>query len=119
MLCTVNVQHNCARNRCDTSATAPVFQERERTTMTRAAIRHTQPRDVILNTMQMRDARYLQPLARAAQRLDRNAMILAGAHAEFEARKATMSKSKAPRGSRARLPVILAKSLLGQTTMPG
>ncbi|KAI0357218.1 hypothetical protein OH77DRAFT_1495041 [Trametes cingulata] len=69
VLCTVNVQHNCAAHGCGDTGRTAVFQERERAASTRATV--------------MRSAVHLQQLRRAQDPLDREKAILAGARAEI------------------------------------
>lgn len=109
------MQHNCAAHGCDDSARVPVFQEQERiATGERHAIRHHVPDDVILNTSQMRDARYVQQFRLVAPPLDREVAIFTGAKAEIDARNSQMVKGKAPRRKRQMGPLILAKSMLSK-----
>ncbi|KAJ6562524.1 hypothetical protein B0H19DRAFT_1375582 [Mycena capillaripes] len=62
ILCTVNIQHNCAVHECSDSGFCYVYQEREVTEQTRPVIVHAGPKhDLLLNTCQMRDAVNLQP----------------------------------------------------------
>ncbi|KAI0754107.1 hypothetical protein C8Q80DRAFT_346349 [Daedaleopsis nitida] len=119
ILCTVNVQHNCAGHGCDDSGTMPMFQERERVdTSTRAAIRHIEPQDIMLNTAQMRDAKHVQVFRITPNPLERDYAVFAGAKAEIDTRNA---ENLACRGSSSKkrrtsgLPVIHAKSLLNKT----
>ncbi|KAJ3832688.1 hypothetical protein F5878DRAFT_495781, partial [Lentinula raphanica] len=59
--CTVNVQHNCYQNNCQVEQVRAVLQERERTGEVRGAIVHRGDiHDVVLNTAQMRDAKFVQ-----------------------------------------------------------
>lgn len=58
--CSVNVQHNCARNRCELSGRRMVHQEREETTQSIPTVNHNNTKDMILNTGQMRDAKWIQ-----------------------------------------------------------
>ncbi|KAK0435375.1 hypothetical protein EV421DRAFT_1669624, partial [Armillaria borealis] len=62
VLCTVNVQHNCIKNKCEAEKVAPVRQEGELTSELREKIVHRRnPHKVVLNTAQMRSARLIQP----------------------------------------------------------
>lgn len=56
----VNMQHNCVGNKCDNSGTKAVFEEREDTGRTVATVKHKNQHDVMLNTAQMRNAKYVQ-----------------------------------------------------------
>ncbi|KAJ3765415.1 hypothetical protein FB446DRAFT_795072 [Lentinula raphanica] len=94
ILCRVNVQHNCAANNCDMSATRPVYQERERTEHTVPRIHHYRPDDLLLNTNQMTSAIYVQQLRHAVAPLDREQAILTGAAREIADQKAKEAKGK-------------------------
>ncbi|KAJ6548283.1 hypothetical protein B0H10DRAFT_1644577, partial [Mycena sp. CBHHK59/15] len=54
--CTVNIQHNCADNKCWSTWTRVIFNEREKTSQHALAIEHLSKSDLIVNTAQMRDA---------------------------------------------------------------
>ncbi|KAJ7177170.1 hypothetical protein C8R46DRAFT_989326 [Mycena filopes] len=54
--CTINIQHNCADNKCRTARTRVVLREREATAERALAIEHLVQSDLIVNTAQMRDA---------------------------------------------------------------
>ncbi|KZS87842.1 hypothetical protein SISNIDRAFT_418949, partial [Sistotremastrum niveocremeum HHB9708] len=58
--CTVNVQHNCARRKCELSGTRVVRKEREDTNRTTPTVKHNCESDLVLNTGQMRDARWIE-----------------------------------------------------------
>ncbi|KAK7464371.1 hypothetical protein VKT23_006538 [Stygiomarasmius scandens] len=61
LLCTVNVQHDCIRNGCQINQTRIVRQERELTEHRKGEILHAGSKeDYVLNTAQMRDAKYVQ-----------------------------------------------------------
>ncbi|KAF9076936.1 hypothetical protein BDP27DRAFT_1209356 [Rhodocollybia butyracea] len=61
ILCTVNVQHDCSKHRCAVELSQPVFQEHEKTTLLKGVVKHQGDlRDLLLNTAQMRDVKYLQ-----------------------------------------------------------
>ncbi|KAI0039202.1 hypothetical protein FA95DRAFT_1457217, partial [Auriscalpium vulgare] len=92
-LCAVNTQHNCAEHACDASGTLPVRQEGELTTHTRACIRHNEPEDRILNTAQMRSARYIQLFQNPINPIDRDNAIHIGAAAEIASRKASQQEA--------------------------
>ncbi|KAJ7634450.1 hypothetical protein FB45DRAFT_1025398 [Roridomyces roridus] len=86
LLCTVNVQHNCMDNACGPTGTAPVRQEQAKTTHTVARIAHDKkPDDFVLNTAQMRDAKYVQGFRIKDSPLDRETVILASAAKEVGA----------------------------------
>ncbi|KAF7346896.1 hypothetical protein MVEN_01441800 [Mycena venus] len=75
ILCTVNVQHNCAMHECGPTGFRYVYQEREATQQTRPMIAHVGPKDdLLLNTCQMRDAVNLQPFRINSPVFDSEAM---------------------------------------------
>ncbi|RDB27987.1 hypothetical protein Hypma_002121 [Hypsizygus marmoreus] len=89
VICTVNAQHNCAENRCTDSGTQPVYQERQLTEHTRPIIQHSRnPRQLVLNTAQMRDARYLQKFRIASEPLDAEEILEQSVFTEIAIRKA-------------------------------
>ncbi len=120
ILCTVNVQHNCAANHCDESAMVAVYQEQEAiSTGTRPAVNHNSEDDIMLNTMQMRDAIYLQQLGLISPLIQCDTAIQQGAVAEIEAQQSSKVQTKAcARQGRAPLLVTLAKSLLKKPIAP-
>ncbi|KAG1724109.1 uncharacterized protein EDB91DRAFT_1063018 [Suillus paluster] len=75
--CTVNVQHNCAANRCNLSSSRPVFLEREHQVEGTQAVRHNDDRteDLILNMAKMRDAKFISKFREAAPPLDTDSLI--------------------------------------------
>jgi hypothetical protein len=88
LLCTVNIQHNCAQHKCQASGNQPVYQERQQTMHTVKAIQHlNQPNDLILNTAQMRDAVHLQKFCLTSEPLDLEDVIMASAAREIKGRK--------------------------------
>ncbi|KAJ7751599.1 hypothetical protein B0H16DRAFT_1839904 [Mycena metata] len=89
LICTVNVQHNCIDNNCGPTGSQPVYQERVKTTQTRAHIAHLRNvDDIVLNTAQMRDAIHVQRFRVAAEPLDFETVALESAAKELKARKA-------------------------------
>ncbi|KAJ7780683.1 hypothetical protein DFH07DRAFT_910197 [Mycena maculata] len=54
--CTVNIQHNCADNKCRTTRTRVILNEREKTSERGLEVEHLSKSDLIINTAQMRDA---------------------------------------------------------------
>ncbi|KAJ7877373.1 hypothetical protein B0H14DRAFT_2342375, partial [Mycena olivaceomarginata] len=60
--CTVNIQHNCADNKCQSSRTRVVVNEREKTSERSLAVQHISNADLIIKTAQMRDAAALNVL---------------------------------------------------------
>ncbi|KAF9494386.1 hypothetical protein BDN71DRAFT_1563932 [Pleurotus eryngii] len=115
VLCTVNVSHNCAGSQsCQASGKRPVFQERERTSQTQAAIihHHTPDNDYILNLGQMRDAAHVQKFRPFTPPLDAKLIIEEAAVREFNQREmqkentvSTTSRLRMPaaQGTRSRL----------------
>ncbi|KAI0043569.1 hypothetical protein FA95DRAFT_1460450, partial [Auriscalpium vulgare] len=86
-LCSVNVQHNCPENACDTSREVHIRQERELTAHTRAAVRHYNPDDLVLNTAQMHSAEHVQQFRVPDAPIDRELAIVAGAATEVQSKK--------------------------------
>ncbi|KAJ7874146.1 hypothetical protein B0H14DRAFT_3437824 [Mycena olivaceomarginata] len=101
LLCTVNVQHNCLDNNCTATGSAPVFQERVKTTRTTTRVAHVRNvDDVVLNTAQMRDAIHVQLFRVDSTSMDREMVINQSAAKEVAARKKGVSsaaKAPAPR----------------------
>ena len=95
LICSVNVQHNCAAQKCMDSGTQPVYEEHEKTGKTLPRIVHVSPSDLILNTAQMRDASHVQRFRIQVEPFDRDWAIHSGATAELNAQK--MKTSKAPK----------------------
>lgn len=60
LLCSVNVQHNCAANKCNLSSTRAVFLEREDSGKQEPVVHHRNPEDRVLNTSKLRDAQFIQ-----------------------------------------------------------
>ncbi|RPD56808.1 hypothetical protein L226DRAFT_513548 [Lentinus tigrinus ALCF2SS1-7] len=99
IICAVNVQHNCAAHMCTDNARNPRFSERERIA-SQPAMLHREPADRLLNTNQMRNARYVQQLRLEREPLDRENAILTGAQAEIDGQKAQDSQCKQSRSVR-------------------
>ena len=93
VLCSVNVQHNCAAHGCDDSAHVARFAEREHIGV-RAAVSHREKGDLLLNTFQMRSACFIQRLRLEREPLDRDKAIHEGAQAEIDARKASEASAQ-------------------------
>ncbi|KZV90434.1 hypothetical protein EXIGLDRAFT_649329, partial [Exidia glandulosa HHB12029] len=91
VLCTVNVQHNCAKEKCKATSHLVVQQERQTSQQTRPVIAHTGTSNWILNLGQMRDAAVLQQVAIPQPRLDMDACIESGIQRELASRKDTES----------------------------
>ncbi|KAJ7659053.1 hypothetical protein DFH06DRAFT_1326896 [Mycena polygramma] len=120
LLCTVNVQHNCLDNKCGPSGSRPVFQERIKTTQTRAEIAHSKnTHDIVLNTAQMRDAVHLQRFRVPSEVLDFDKVVYDSAQKEVRARKAgepTPSEILAPNSRRG--PAVQSVAASSTTSQP-
>jgi hypothetical protein len=99
----VNVQHNCAQYQCATTHVRHVYQEREQTDQTQPLVSHSKhPKDLMLNTAQMRDAIHVQRYRLRSPDLDEADIIMASAAREVAAQKAARktleptSSAKAP-----------------------
>jgi hypothetical protein len=92
--CTINVQHNCADNKCQSMRTRVIFNEREETAHRALEVQHIHPDDLIINTGQMRDAAALSPFRIRPTALTTSAVIRGAAERAFAAREA-QKKSKA------------------------
>ncbi|EFI26599.1 hypothetical protein CC1G_15371 [Coprinopsis cinerea okayama7 len=75
LACAVNVQHNCAQNRCDLSKSRIVRMEREDTTQTEPETRHRNVDDRVLNISKIRDARFLRKFLPKPVRRDREQLV--------------------------------------------
>jgi len=89
LLCTVNVQHNCAVHGCDLSAYRRVWQERVQTELTQPIVAHRAPNDMVLNTAQMRDAVLLQRFRIPSSVLILDDIVTASVAREIQAEKKT------------------------------
>ncbi|KAH7923808.1 hypothetical protein BV22DRAFT_1105892 [Leucogyrophana mollusca] len=87
IICSINVQHNCAANGCTDDGLTTVYEEREATAKKQRRIEHHHIEDLMLNTAQMRDAVHVQRFRIQADDLDREQAILHGAASEIEGRK--------------------------------
>jgi hypothetical protein len=103
ILCTVNVQHNCAKHQCTTTDVRHIYQERERIEQTSPMVSHMQhPEDIMLNTAQMRDAAHVQVFRLRSPNLDAESIVTASAAREVALQKAarkvsdSTSTAKAP-----------------------
>ncbi|KAI5829413.1 hypothetical protein K523DRAFT_385050 [Schizophyllum commune Tattone D] len=74
LMCAVNVQHNCAANKCDLSARKLVYLEREFMEYA-PATRHYNEHDIILNTAKMRDGRWILLFSLVPAPLDRATVV--------------------------------------------
>ncbi|KAJ3714464.1 hypothetical protein C8R42DRAFT_726467 [Lentinula raphanica] len=84
--CTVNVQHNCYQNNCQVEQVRAILQERERTGEVRGAIVHRGDiHDVVLNTAQMRDAKFVQRFRLPGKILSFEQELTASATREWDA----------------------------------
>ena len=100
LLCTINVQHDCASSRCGPTGVQHVYQERHRTETTRPVIMHTNnPDSMMLNTAQMRDALHLQKFRVPSGGLQSDDILKTSAEAELSSRKAPSAiRGKGSRG---------------------
>jgi len=98
--CTVNTQHDCSRNKCQTSGIRYVYQECMQTAMTTPVVEHlTNPDDLILNTAQMRDATHLQKFRIPSTALDEEMVIQESvAHAINQRKSAADGTSRPGKG---------------------
>ncbi|KAF9060812.1 hypothetical protein BDP27DRAFT_1491210 [Rhodocollybia butyracea] len=94
LLCTVNTQHDCSRNPCTIEHDLAVRQEQEQTVHLKGRINHRgNVQDLVLNTAQMRDAKYVQRFRIAAQPLVSDHILQASAVREWDAEN---PKAKVP-----------------------
>jgi hypothetical protein len=87
IVCIVNVQHNCAANKCTNNGRQFIRQERETTIQTRAHIQHINEDDVILNTTQQRSAELISQFRVEVPPIDRKKAIHDGAAAKIADQK--------------------------------
>ncbi|KAJ7126468.1 hypothetical protein C8R43DRAFT_897899 [Mycena crocata] len=87
--CTVNVQHNCADNKCRSTRTRIVFNEREKTSNRALAVEHNSKSDLVVNTAQMRDAAYLDKFRWTPPALVRKNIIHEAAEKAYSERQKT------------------------------
>ncbi|KAJ7764528.1 hypothetical protein DFH07DRAFT_376904 [Mycena maculata] len=85
--CTVNVQHNCADNKCALSRSKKIYQEHEEVSQKALEVGHLSKTDCVVSTGQMRDAAILQTFRVKPKSLVREGIVRAAAELEFEARK--------------------------------
>jgi hypothetical protein len=99
-LTTANVQHRCAEHLCQTSGSTFIQQERHVTTLTKPALSHKNPGDLILNTARMRDSALFTQFRKSDffNAMDMETSILQGATNEINMRKATQTESMSGRG---------------------
>ncbi|KAI6157355.1 hypothetical protein BKA82DRAFT_4410080, partial [Pisolithus tinctorius] len=114
LLCGVNVQHNCAAHKCTGSSTAPVYEEREKTSKTQQRIEHVSPSDLVLNTTQMHDAIHVQCFCIPPPPLERDWAIHTGTAAELEAQKIKSQKTSKGNTRSRGVPTTVIPSLPGQ-----
>ncbi|KAJ6607826.1 hypothetical protein B0H10DRAFT_2166716 [Mycena sp. CBHHK59/15] len=106
--CTVNVQHNCADNKCRTTRTRVVLAEREKTSQRELAVEHITGSDLIVNVGQMRDAATLDPF-----RFTPNALITADIiRSSAEQSFADRQKQKKMRRPELKTPKILNREFV-------
>ncbi|KAJ6501774.1 hypothetical protein DFH09DRAFT_1051553 [Mycena vulgaris] len=66
---TVNLQHDCADGKCDASGRSPVIQEREKTSKSKAIIKHTDDHRFVLNTCSLHNYHQIASATPIALRL--------------------------------------------------
>jgi predicted ABC-class ATPase len=89
LLCTVNVQHNCAEQHCKATGHRDIYQERQLTTHTQPTVAHNRvPNDLVLNTAQMQDAIHVQGFRITSESLDLDDIVHQSAVNELSALRA-------------------------------
>ncbi|KAL1674996.1 hypothetical protein EV122DRAFT_219370 [Schizophyllum commune] len=105
LLCTVNTQHRCVAHKCQPTGVHVYYEERDKARPRNAPrILHSKdPHDILLNTAQMRDAKYLQRYrVSSGQDLDSEENVLtASSMAEVDRRKKGTSGAGLEGGSMA------------------
>ncbi|OSD04147.1 hypothetical protein PYCCODRAFT_1364884 [Trametes coccinea BRFM310] len=108
VLCSVNVQHDCAKLLCSATGRREVRQERASTGLYKAAVEHLGPpgKDLILNTAQMRDAVHVQRFRCATPQLASEDIVMGAVAREIDQQKVisteTSVKSRSATPGRAR-----------------
>ncbi|KAJ3776881.1 hypothetical protein FB446DRAFT_784792 [Lentinula raphanica] len=98
--CTVNVQHDCSRNHCQVERVRSVLQERERTGEVNGALVHRgNLKDVVLNTAQMRDAKFVQRFRIPGKALTLEQELTASAAREWDTLNKPRTSRTLPLGS--------------------
>ncbi|ESK91187.1 hypothetical protein Moror_2907 [Moniliophthora roreri MCA 2997] len=88
VLCSVNVQHDCIRQKCKVKRSAVIRQERHDTDLRKGRVEHeNDPFDIVFNTAQMRDAKYLQNFRVPHTKLPVRETIYASTQREVAARQ--------------------------------
>ncbi|KAK7043938.1 hypothetical protein VNI00_008104 [Paramarasmius palmivorus] len=88
LLCTANVQHDCIRNKCKVLNTRVVRIEREDSELRKGEVHHAgKLDDMVLNTAQMRDAKYMQQFRVPPILLEVERTLEESAKREVEGRK--------------------------------
>ncbi|KAK7016987.1 hypothetical protein VNI00_018785 [Paramarasmius palmivorus] len=115
VLCAVNVQHDCIRNKCKVQQTAVVRQERHDTELRRGRVIHLgNPDDVVLNTAQMRSAKFVQEFRIPAPILPMAATLHESSQREIEIRrKQKHTSSCIPPSPRPNTPLSRPPSSIG------
>ncbi|KAJ7794480.1 hypothetical protein B0H14DRAFT_2621851 [Mycena olivaceomarginata] len=93
--CTVNIQHNCADNKCRSTRSRVILNEREKTSERSLAVEHLSKSDLIINTAQMRDAAALNTFRWCPATLDSANIIQISANQAYLSRQ-KQKKSTAP-----------------------
>ncbi|KAF8593559.1 hypothetical protein BDV93DRAFT_420643, partial [Ceratobasidium sp. AG-I] len=60
LVCEVNLQHDCYHSGCKSDRLAPILEEREATSRTRAQVSHSNTTHFILNTQSLHNYEYIQ-----------------------------------------------------------
>ena len=97
LLCTVNVQHDCATYQCTATGTVQVRQERILTGQTKAAVVHQRPTEgFVLNIAQMRDALHLRRYRPTAPELISDDVVMMGVAKEVNIQKSNRAELLQP-----------------------
>ncbi|KAJ3805860.1 hypothetical protein F5876DRAFT_81326 [Lentinula aff. lateritia] len=87
----IDPSHDCIQHKCPVKQVAPEFQERQKSQKLKGVVVHRgNPQDQLLNTAQMRDAKYIQRFRIQAEPLSFNLVLEQSATHEWNA----MNKSK-------------------------
>lgn len=86
-LCAVNVQHNCALNKCTVENTRQTRQEREVIEQLSLETNHRNKDDLILNTAQMRSSVYVGRFRVQAPIIDCELAVMTAVKEEIDKRK--------------------------------
>ncbi|KAK1226230.1 hypothetical protein PQX77_010812 [Marasmius sp. AFHP31] len=105
ILCTVNVQHDCHKNKCPVKNTQFRRLERHITNIRKGEVEHVgRMDDIVLNTAQMRDAKFLQEFRIPPVLLNREQVLRKSTEKEVESFRKKQKKSNAPKRTSPALP---------------